>query len=450
MQVEELATAVLHYAQRLGATAGDVLIAIGESFSIGVRLEEVEKIHSAREKRMGIRLFVGQRSAITSTADFTPAALVALVEETIGLAKTTAADVFSGLPAAEELATEIPDLDLADLTTQLSTEDKIALAREAEAAALSFDARITNSEGAEFSHHDREILYANSLGFLGRYRTTSFSLSVVPVAHQNGTMQRDYWYSSHRKFRNLDPPAEVGRQAAERTIRRLGARRVKTQEAPVVFDPETAASLLRHIAAAVSGSALYRKTSFLLDQLGKQIAAPCVSVEDDARIPSALGSKPFDGEGLPTRRTAIIENGHLVNYLLDTYSARKLGYKSTGNAARSFADVPTAGPTNFFLKPGTTSPAEIIRSVRSGLYVTELSGFGVNPVTGDYSRGAVGLWIDRGELAYPVEEITIAGNLLEMLRNIEVIGNDLRLRGSIAAPTLKIGRMTIAGHNQDS
>ncbi|MCS6927127.1 MAG: metallopeptidase TldD-related protein, partial [Candidatus Binatia bacterium] len=359
--------------------------------------------------------------------------------------QTAAADADAGLPAPEELATEIPDLDLADSTVELSVEEQIALAREAEAAALSFDPRITNSEGAEFTHHDREILYANSLGFLGRYRATSFSLSVVPVAHQNGAMQRDYWYSSHRKFRNLEPTTEVGRKAAARTIRRLGARRVRTQQAPVVFDPETAASLLRHIAAAVCGSALYRKTSFLLDQLGKQIAAPCVSIEDDARIPSALGSKPFDGEGLPTRRTTIIEDGRLVSYLLDTYSARKLGYKSTGSASRSFADAPTAGPTNFFLHPGTTSPEEIIRSVRSGLYVTELSGFGVNLVTGDYSRGAVGLWIENGELAYPVEEITIAGNLREMLQNIEVIGHDLTLRGPIAAPTLKIGRMTIAG-----
>jgi PmbA protein len=445
MHLEELATEVLRHAQRLGVTAGDVLIATGESFSVGVRMGEVEKIHNAREKRMGVRLFVGQRSAITSTADFTRAALSALVEETVSLARTTAADAFSGLPDPEELATDIPDLDLADFAVQLSTEDKIALAREAESAALSFDPRITNSEGAEFTHHDREVLYANSLGFLGRYRTTSFSLSVVPVARENGAMQRDYWYSSHRKFHGVEPAAEVGKRAAERTIRRLGARRVRTQTAPVVFDPETAASLLRHIAAAVSGPALYRKTSFLLDKLGQQVAASCISIDDDARIPAALGSKPFDGEGLPTRRTAIIDKGRLASYLLDTYSARKLGLKSTGHAGRSFADVPTASPTNFFLNPGTTSPGEIIRSVRSGLYVTELSGFGVNPVTGDYSRGAVGVWIENGELAYPVEEITIAGNLLEMLQNIEVIGNDLELRGPIAAPTLKIGRMTVAG-----
>jgi PmbA protein len=258
-------------------------------------------------------------------------------------------------------------------------------------------------------------------------------------------MQRDYWYSSHRKLSKLEPAAAVGKKAAERTIRRLGARRVKTQQAPVVFDPETAASLLRHLAGAVSGSSLYRKTSFLLGKLGEKIAASGIWIDDDARIPSALGSKPFDGEGLPTRRTPVIEDGVLTSYLLDTYSARKLSLRSTANASRSFADAPAASPTNFFLRPGTTSPEEIIRSVRSGLYVTELSGFGVNPVTGDYSRGAVGLWIENGELAYPVEEITIAGNLLEMFQNIEVIGDDLKLRGTIAAPTLKIAKMTIAG-----
>jgi PmbA protein len=258
-------------------------------------------------------------------------------------------------------------------------------------------------------------------------------------------MQRDYWYSSHRKFSKLESPVAVGTKAAERTLRRLGARRVKTQAAPVVFDPQMAASLLRHLAGAVSGSALYRKTSFLLGKLGEQIATRDVSIIDDARIPSALGSKPFDGEGLPTQRTTVVKDGMLNSYLLDSYSARKLGMQSTGSASRSFSDAPAASTTNLFLEPGTVSPEEIIRSVRSGLYVTELSGFGVNPVTGDYSRGVTGLWIENGELAYPVEEITIAGNLLSMFQNIEAIGNDLDLRSTVAAPTLKIAQMTIAG-----
>jgi PmbA protein len=445
MKLENLATEVLEHARRMGATAGDILIASGESFSAGVRLGEVEKVQQSQEKRIGLRLFVNQSSAITSTADFTRDTLNSLVEETIALAKATAADDFSGLPEQHLLARDIPDLDLSDITVSFSPEEKIALAREGEAAALAVDSRITNSEGAEFSNGSHEVLYANSLGFVGRYRTTSYSLTVIPVASQNGAMQRDYWYSSHRKFSQLESPTAIGKIAAERTLRRLGARRVRTQDAPVVFDPQMAASLLRHLAGAVAGSALYRKTSFLLGKLGEQIATRAVSILDDARIPSALGSKPFDGEGLPTQRTTVVKEGRLNSYLLDSYSARKLGMQSTGSASRSFSDAPAASTTNLFLEPGTVSPAEIIRSVRSGLYVTELSGFGVNPVTGDYSRGATGLWIENGELAYPVEEITIAGNLLSMFQNIEVIGNDLDLRSTIAAPTLKIAQMTIAG-----
>lgn len=445
MQLENLATDILEQARRLGATAGDILIASGESFSAGVRLGEVEKVQQSQEKRMGLRLFVNQSSAITSTADFTRETLSELIEETVALAKATAVDNFSGLPEQHLLARDIPDLDLSDTSISFSPEEKIALARAGEAAALAVDSRITNSEGAEFSNGSHEVLYANSLGFVGRYITTSYSLSVVPVASHNGAMQRDYWYSSHRKFSKLESPVAVGTKAAERTLRRLGARRVKTQAAPVIFDPQMAASLLRHLAGAVSGSALYRKTSFLLGKLGEKIATRNVSILDDARIPSALGSKPFDGEGLPTQRTTVVKDGVLNSYLLDSYSARKLGMQSTGSASRSFSDAPTASTTNLFLEPGTASPEEIIRSVRSGLYVTELSGFGVNPVTGDYSRGVTGLWIENGELAYPVEEITIAGNLLSMFQNIEVIGNDLDLRSTIAAPTLKIARMTIAG-----
>jgi PmbA protein len=445
MQLVDLATETLQHARQSGADAGDVIIALGESFSASVRLGAVEKILNSREKRMGIRLFFGKSSAITSTANFSRAAVRALVEETVALAKATAADEFSGLPMVEELASDQPDLDLADMSTTLSLENKIALAREAESVAMQADTRITNSEGADFSNSFREIVYANTLGFTGQYHTTTYSLSAVPVASQNGAMQRDYWYSSNRKFQRLEPAATIGKKAAERTLRRLGARRVKTQEAPVIFDPDMAASLLRHLATAVSGSSLYRKTSFLLDKIGQLIAAPGVWIEDNARIPSALGSKPFDGEGIATRRIPLVEDGILTNYLLDTYAARKLGRHSTGSAGRSFTDAPAAGPTNLMLRAGTTPPEEIIRSVRSGLYVTELSGFGINPVTGDYSRGAVGLWIENGEFAYPVEEITIAGNLLDMFQNIEVIGNDLELRSTIAAPTLKIAKMTIAG-----
>ncbi len=445
MDLTELAADVLDQARQQGATAGDVVIASGESFSAGIRLGKVEKIQNSQEKRMGLRLFADQSSAITSTANFTRAALQAFVTETLDLAKATATDEFSGLPDQSDLAQDVPDLDLSDTSAPLTLEEKLARAQEAEEAAFACDSRITNSEGAEFANASRETVYANSLGFCGSYHTTSFSLSVVPVASQDGGMQRDYWYSSQRKLKALEAAKAVGQKAAERTVRRLGAKQVRTQEAPIVFEPEMAASLLRHLASAISGSALYRKTSFLLDKIGEKVAADGIFVEDHARLPSALGSKPFDGEGLPTRQNIIVEDGVLTSYLLDTYSARKLGLQSTGNASRSFADTPAASTTNFFLRPGTTPPKDIIQSVRSGLYVTELSGFGVNPVTGDYSRGAVGMWIEDGEIAYPVEEITIAGNLLDMFKNIEVIGDDLEQRSPISAPTVKISRMTIAG-----
>ena len=444
MDLKTTAEMLVNLADKKGAAASDVLIASGQSFSGGVRLGDVEKIENSQEKRLGLRLFVGESSAISSTSDFSPDSLSSFVSETVAMAKATAPDKFSGLPEKEDLALEIPDLDLADTTTQLTPQEKLDLAKEAEEAATQHDARITNSEGAEFHNDSNEIVYANSLGFCGSYFTTSFSLSVVPVASQDGHMQRDYWYSAQRKFKDLETPKFIGEEAARRTIRRLGAKRIKTQEAPVVFDPEMAGSLLRHIAAAVSGAALYRKTSFLLDKSGEQIAAKGVSLIDDGRIMSGLGSKPFDSEGLPTRQNTIIEDGILTSYLLDTYSARKLGSTSTGSASRSFADSPTPSTTNFFLEPGTAKKREIIQSVPSGLFVTELSGFGVNPVTGDYSRGATGIWIQDGELTFPVEEITIAGNLLDMLKNIEVVGQDLKRRGAISSPTLKISRMTIA------
>jgi PmbA protein len=248
-----------------------------------------------------------------------------------------------------------------------------------------------------------------------------------------------------RKFTQLEAPEVIGTTAAKRALRRLGARKVSTQEAPVVFDPDVAASLLRTLAGAVSGTSIYRGASFLLNRMGQEVAADTVTIIDDGTIPGALGSRPFDGEGVPTRRTVVVEHGVLQSYLLDTYCGRRLGLTSTGNAARDAAGI-SVGSSNFYLVPGTYTPAEIIGSVKSGLYLTELIGFGVNMVTGDYSRGAVGLWIDNGELAYPVEEITIAGNLHEMLRNIEMVGDDLKFRGRTAAPTLKIGRMTIAGN----
>lgn len=445
VQYENLAVELLKKAKSKGATAGDVVIVEGDSFDVQVRLKSVDKLSNAHEKRLGLRLFFGQRTAVCSTSDFSGESLDRVVEDTCHLARSTAEDPHAGLPDPSPLVS--PDLGLYDESLRgWKMEDKIRLAVQAETAALDYDARITNSEGANLSHADRRVVYANTHGVVGSYPVGSVSFSVSPIATADGLMQRDYWYSAKRRMKELASPEAVGRTAAQRALRRLGGRKISTCEVPVIFDPETAAELVGSIAACVSGYAVYKGASFLAGQLGRSVAASSVTVLDDGRIPSALGSRPFDGEGLATRKTTVIRNGILESYLLDTYSARKLALRSTGNAVRSVGDVPSVSHTNFHLVPGSHYPEEIIRSVKRGLYVVEMIGFGVNHVTGDYSRGAVGLWIENGELTYPVEEITIAGNLKEILMNIEMIGNDLEFRGTVASPTVKLSRMTVAGN----
>lgn len=421
-----LLTDVLKRAQERGATEADAFLMESRAFSAQVRLGRVDTVKHAREQHLSLRVFSGKSAAAASTSDLSRASVERLVDEAVALARITAPDALSGLPDASELAREIPALDLDDPTGHdLAPEDKIELARRGEAAALAVDPRITNSEGGDFADRRGHYAYAASHGFAGEYATSSFSLSVSPVATQDGSMQRDGWYHVTRK-------------------RALGARQIKTCEVPIIFDPDMAASLVRHIAGAVSGPSLYRGASFLLGKLGQQIAAAGVTIVDDGTMPGGLGSRPFDGEGLPVRRTVVVDKGVLSSYLLDTYSARKLGMASTHHGARDGAGV-TVSATNLYLDRGTTDPKDLIKGVKQGLYVTELIGFGVNGVTGDYSRGAVGLWIDNGELAYPVEEITIAGNLLDMFHAIEGIGSDLVFRDRTSAPTILIGKMTVAG-----
>ena len=442
----ELGQEVLARAKAKGASHGDVVMAESDSFFVTVRMGDVEKISQAGEKRLGLRVFFGNSSATASTSDISQKAIEKLVEDTARMAKVTAQDPHSGLPDAGELAREVPDLDLSDeFARAVSVDDKIALAIDTEKSALAYDPRITNSEGAEFSNQFNRMIYASSGGFAGEYSSSTFGHSVAPVASQNGAMQRDYWYSSNRKYARLESPVQVGERAAQRVLRRLGARKVTTCRVPVVFDPEMAASVLRNLASALSGYSLYKGASFLAGKLESVIGSDLLTVVDDGTIPGALGSRPFDGEGLPVRKKIVVDQGRLQSYLLDTYSGRKLGMPSTGNASRSVGDAPGVAPANFYLAPGRQSPEEIIATVKNGLYVTEMIGFGVNMVTGDYSRGAAGIWIENGELSYPVEEITIAGNLNEMLRNIEMVGSDLDMRGRIASPTIKISQMTIAG-----
>jgi PmbA protein len=443
---EDLLAEVLRRARARGATAADGYLIEERHFSASVRLGEVETVTHARDQRLSLRVFVGLASAASSTSDLSPQSLERVVDEATALAKITAEDPHAGLPDLAELIEHVPDLDLEDVAgDSTSPEDKIAIAREAEAAALASDPRITNSEGAEYGDRRARFAYATSHGFARAYATSSFTISVAPVAAANGEMQRDYWWSTARKRACLEDPASVGRTAAARAVRRLGSRKISTTEVPVIFDPENAASLIRTLAGAASGPSLYRRASFLLDRLGTTIAAPRVTVVDDGLIPGALGSRPFDGEGLATRRTVLVREGVLESYLLDSYSARKLGLTSTHHAVRDGSGV-TVATTNLMLLAGPSTPTELIASVKRGLYVTELIGFGVNAVTGDYSRGAVGLWIENGELTHPVEEVTVAGNLLEMFTRIEGIGNDLTLRDRTAAPTLLIGRMVVAGN----
>ncbi|TKB68111.1 MAG: TldD/PmbA family protein [Nitrospira sp.] len=442
----QLAMDLLAKAKRGGATEADIIVADGETFSVQVRLGAVDRLTKAREKHLGLRVFVGKRSASTSTSDFSADSLNQLVVETCTLAKAVVEDQVSGLPEADQMAGEKPDLDLYD-PTRLNTEQQIELAKRVEAAAMSMDERVTNSEGGDFDSSSGRVVLGNSHGFLGEYQSSSFSMSVSPIATDSvtGAMQRDAWYDVQRKFVKLASPEAVGLEAARRTVRKLGARKVATQRVPVIFDSETAGSLMGNLCSAVSGYSLYKGASFLAGQLDKPLAPEYVTVYDDGRVVGGLGSRPFDGEGLPTRKTTVVERGVLKSYLLDTYSGRKLGMASTGNASRSVGENPSVGPTNFYLAPGTKTAQDIIKTVKQGLYVTDLIGFGINMVTGDYSRGAAGFWIEGGELAYPVEEITIAGNLKEMFAGIEMIGSDLVFRGRIASPTVKISEMMVAG-----
>jgi len=446
LRPERAVEIAVELARASGATGADAVAVVSESSLSAVRLGEVEKVKLSRERRVGLRCLVGTRSAVGSTADLTEAALRRFVQDAVEMARVVAEDPHAGLPETTALARDWPDLGLADPAgLGIGPEERLDRARRCEAAALAVDARLQNSEGADFTLSSGRVAYASSAGFAGAYDSTSYGLSVSPVARDGGTMQRDGWWDASRAIADLASPEEIGRIAAERTLRRLGARPVPTQRVPVVFDPITAASLIGHLAGAVSGRALYLRSSFLLDRMGEAIASPAFTVIDDARIVRGPGSRPFDGEGLPTRRSVIVEEGVLRSWLLDTYAARRLGLESTASAGRGVGDFPSAGASNFFLSPGPHSPEEIIASVERGLYVTSLSGFGVNGVTGDYSRGAAGLWIEGGVLTHPVEEVTIAGNLLEIFRDVEMVGDDLRLRTRIAAPTLKIREMALAG-----
>jgi PmbA protein len=447
LDLRDIATNVIERAMKLGATAAECVARDGSEFSTVVRLGEVETLKESGSKALGVRVFMGNRTANTSTSDLSPEGVESMIKGAIELAKVTGEDPFSGIPEKSQLGQISGDLDLYyDDVYSLSTADRIDYARRAEKAATSADPRIKNSEGGSFDAATGRKVFANSHGFVGEYKRSYCSVSAVPIAQdEHGNMQRDYWFAVSRTLSKLESPEEVGRVAAERTLRRIGARKVKTQNVPIVFDRQTSRALLDHIFEAVNGDAVYRHSSYLTGKLGEKVAGSNITVIDDGTMPGGFGTSPFDGEGVPTRRTTVLEDGVLKSYMLNTYTAKKLGLTTTGNASRGLAGTPGIGNGNFFLTPGTKSPEQIIGDIKEGLLVTEFLGFGVNLVTGDFSRGASGMWIHNGELTFPVEEITVAGNLKDMWNNVAEIGNDLEWRGAVACPTLRIEGMTIAG-----
>lgn len=430
-----MARDMLDYAKQRGATAAALEISEGFGQTVSVRQGEVETIEYNRDKGVGITVYIGQRRGNASSSDFSVQAMRDTVDAALSIARYTAEDDCAGLPEEALLAREMPDLDLYH-PWDLPVEQAIALARDCERAGLDSDPRISNSEGATANVHESQFVIANSLGFIGGYPTSRHSLSCALIAGGEESMERDYWYSVARDAADLLPADELGRVAARRTLRRLNARKLKTVQAPVLFEAPVAASLLGHFVGAVSGGSLYRKSSFLLGQLDQPVFAPHINIEDVPDLPKGLGSSPFDDEGVRVQRRRIVEDGVLRGYFLGSYAARKLGMQTTGNSG---------GTHNLILRPGELDFDGLLKQMGCGLLVTELLGQGVNHVTGDYSRGAAGFWVEGGEIQYPVEEITIAGNLRDMYRQIVAVGNDVLVQGARQCGSILVDGMTIAG-----
>src|SRR5687768_13981317 len=434
--LQKIAQDVLDQARKSGATACETDISDGFGQNVTVRRGEVETIEYNRDKGLSVTVYIGQKRGNASTSDFSPRAISDAVAAALSIAGHTAADDCAGLADPDLLAREFPDLDLY-FPWDLPVEQAIELAQACEGAAFAVDKRITNSEGASVSLSESQFVYANSLGFMGGYPGSRHSISCAVIASEDDTMQRDYWYSVARDPADLEQAASVGRKTGARSVARLGARKIATCEVPVLFEAPIAASLVGHFVSAVSGSSLYRKSSFLLDSIGKQVFAPDIQLQESPHLKKGLASEPFDNEGVATRERRVVENGVVQGYFLGSYSARKLGMSTTGNAG---------GNHNLILDNGAGLEfSELVRKMGKGLLVTELLGQGVNPVTGDYSRGAAGFWVEDGEIRHAVEEITIAGNLKNMLLGISAVGNDVIVRGSKQSGSLLIDRMTVAG-----
>ncbi len=434
--LESIIERALEEARARGASQAEAAVSQDTGLSVGVRLGEVETLEHQRDRSMGITVYFGQRKGSASTADFSLDAVRATVAKACSIARFTAEDAASGLADAALMAKAPKDLDLAH-PWSITADRAIEIAKSCEAAALGFDPRINNSEGASLGTHQGLHVYGNTHGFVGGYPTTSHTLSCVVLAGTGEEMQRDYWYSSSRDWHELEPAEAIGRESARRTIARLGPRKLSTRRAPVLFVPEIARGLIGHFVAAIRGSSQYRQSSFLLNSLGQQVFPAGFSIAERPHIPKAVGSAPFDDEGVATRERELVADGILTGYILSSYSARKLGMQTTGNAG---------GAHNLIVAPNLTGGMDALLSrLGTGLLVTELMGQGVNMVTGDYSRGAAGFWVENGALQYPVAEITIAGNLLDMLKGIAAVGDDVDARGGTRVGSILLTEMTIAG-----
>ena len=434
-ELEALVEQVLDEAKRLGASAAEAGVSLEAGLSVTVRLGEVETLEYHRDRGVGITVYFGQRKGSASSSDFAPHALRETVRAACDIARYTSEDAYAGLADAALMAKDVPDLDLCH-PWAIDAAGGIEIAQRCEAAARGADERITNSEGATLSSHQGLRVYGNSHGFVGGYPSSRHSLSCSVIAGRDDQMQRDYWYSVARRHEEMDDAELIGRVAAERTVRRLNGRKLGTRQVPVIFAAEIATGLFRNFTSAIRGSSLYRKSSFLLDHLGKQVFPDFMHIHEQPHLRGALGSSPFDSEGVATRARDLITDGILQGYVLDSYSARKLGMQTTGNAG---------GVHNLTVDPGACDFDGLLREMDTGLLVTELMGQGVNMVTGDYSRGAAGFWVEGGQIQYPVEEITIAGNLKEMFKSIVGVGTDVERRGNIRTGSVLLERMTVAG-----
>jgi len=439
-QLQEMSASALELAKAAGASAAETDISLGIGQNVTVRMGETETIEYNRDKGVSVTVYFGQQRGHASTSDLSAQALADTVAAACNIARYTAQDPFCGLADASLMATEFPDLDLYH-PWPISVEEALDIAKRCEASAREVDPRITNSEGASVSASEGLSVYANSHGFSAGYPTSRHGISASVIAEDGQNMQRDYWYSTARAAADLDSPEQVGRLAGQRSVRRLGCRRVKTAQVPVMFEAPLASGLISSLISAVSGGSLYRKSSFLLDSLGKPVISSIVDIEEQPHLARGLASSAFDGEGVATKARMLVQKGVLQGYVLSSYSARKLGMATTGNAG---------GNHNLLVRHAQgieqqLSFEQMLKTMGTGLLVTELLGHGLNMVTGDYSRGAAGFWVENGVIAYPVEEITIAGNMKEMLMQIIALGSDVLVQGSKQVGSILIERMTVAG-----